>query len=1381
VKGPVRAAWLIALLCASASLDAHADFNARGRSKKPPAASGKASGKAPSTPQSGVEKAKANGGAATPNKASESAAARSSAALMARYTALALQQPGSAFPVERLAQLYRERDGHLDNLVAEFSTRANGTDSESWNATLVLAAVLEQASKPEQALSLYEAAAQKRPTSPVPRLALARLLTARGDAPAARAALEAALPLLKESADIEQTKRSLRGLCLDVQDFAAAERYHKELIALAQGSFFVRAELGQELTSRGLDQLAEAEFRKLVEHAQGDNRASASALRELATVLGKQRKYAEALAALKRGLRLAPDSGLRRELLMLSAQLHRASGRSAELVAELEQSQSGDFEKLRLLAELYEESGQLDKALQNYSAALKRQPRDINTHLKVIQLLQLQGQLDRAIQESEKLVRTVPDNPDFTFHLAEALIQRGERPRALQKLSELERRSLADPDLTQSLVDFYEKIREDARALALLERAATGAPADTRGWIELGRRYYKAGDKERAERTWKRLLQAGQNKATTWQALGEVYSEHDMNEAALDAFRHAMRLAPNNPQYRKAYALALERSASTRSKMPRNRQYEEAQKIWETLLTEQTAPSHPLAREARQHIVTLWSLAGELSVRLQKLEQRVRANPNDLAAAQLLAEGQLRARRYADAERTLRDLRKRVPGDSSVHLALERVLVTQRKLPEAIAVVEDLVRIDPLRAREYYQRLSAYATELYQDDRAFTYAARVVELAPDDAESHRKLAEIHRRRQDSAKAIESLRIAIRKNDRLFPAYIELADLLINSNELTEADTLLRHVMRLSPDDEVVARASRTCIQINLGRGTLEGLENDLLPLSVSNPSRPVFRRMLLEVYRAIALSLPANDDPRYREALAKIERLGRRAVGPLLDALADDDESQQRAAIDLLTRIQNKHATPALLTYATSSTGDPNRRARAMLAIGSVNDPQTLPKLEAFLLSDGAAPLEEGDPVATSAVWAIAKQQSRDSSRLLQRILTSPIAQASGPIKALCALGLGAARDSTSMATLWRVTLDENELQLVRVAALQALADLGSTTHAEGAIGLTDLSDPTVRAVALLALARMAAPSVERLIARDLFSPNTEIERAAWAAAVVLTTKQYDPARALFSAPQDQVDVRTMLQATIPTGHTPDDGVRTLERMSSAIHKAAQEAVAGPAERALQVVQRLSSDSIVTSLEHASPALRERGQQIIEGLKQSLVPQIATLVQHPVRRVQLAALAFLVDREEPAARAAMLAALNGTDQQLSQATLQAVARSPSALDDPKVAESMAHLLKEPAPWPLRVKAAETLAVVGQTTGARAATQGSAARTLLAALENAAQHDSYALVRQSALQALKAIGGPAARSILSRAATSDPEGKVRAVARDLLGDGSVNSP
>ena len=45
---------------------------------------------------------------------------------------------------------------------------------------------------------------------------------------------------------------------------------------------------------------------------------------------------------------------------------------------------------------------------------------------------------------------------------------------------------------------------------------------------------------------------------------------------------------------------------------------------------------------------------------------------------------------------------------------------------------------------------------------------------------------------------------------------------------------------------VVARAARMSMQINLGKGTLESLERELLPVAVGNPQKPIYRRLLIE-------------------------------------------------------------------------------------------------------------------------------------------------------------------------------------------------------------------------------------------------------------------------------------------------------------------------------------------------------------------------------------------------------------------------------------------------------------------------------------------------------------------------------------------------------
>ena len=66
---------------------------------------------------------------------------------IARFTPIALAQPSQPFPVQRLAQAYRERDGNLKKLIEDFEKRAAAGGAESWAAKVVLAGVSRRVSK----------------------------------------------------------------------------------------------------------------------------------------------------------------------------------------------------------------------------------------------------------------------------------------------------------------------------------------------------------------------------------------------------------------------------------------------------------------------------------------------------------------------------------------------------------------------------------------------------------------------------------------------------------------------------------------------------------------------------------------------------------------------------------------------------------------------------------------------------------------------------------------------------------------------------------------------------------------------------------------------------------------------------------------------------------------------------------------------------------------------------------------------------------------------------------------------------------------------------------------------------------------------------------
>ena len=235
-----------------------------------------------------------------------SRAARRRRVLIERYTRVVLSQPGASFPLQRLAQLYRERDGNIAKLVTDFETRAAQPGADQYAATVSPRGPLQdrrtrrrrhqdlraghrpQGDRPDGAPGA-------RPPLPGPRRSRRRARALREGAAAADGAG-------RQGADAPHASWRL---ALDQKDWAAAKAAHKQLVTLEPTSLFVKAELGRELYNRGEYERAEAELKDVVAAATGDNRALAPALKELGRAQAKAHENAEALATLKRALATA--------------------------------------------------------------------------------------------------------------------------------------------------------------------------------------------------------------------------------------------------------------------------------------------------------------------------------------------------------------------------------------------------------------------------------------------------------------------------------------------------------------------------------------------------------------------------------------------------------------------------------------------------------------------------------------------------------------------------------------------------------------------------------------------------------------------------------------------------------------------------------------------------------------------------------------------------------------------------------------------------------------------------------------------------------------------------------------------------------------------
>jgi tetratricopeptide (TPR) repeat protein/HEAT repeat protein len=1284
---------------------------------------------------------------------------------------LALSRPGEQFPLERLVELYRQRDGTLDKLVEELTARAEKAGPEHYAALIALAGAFRHDAEHDRAASTYERAIAEAPKNPTAILALGRLLLDRGDKAGAKARFEEARPYVQNDADEEQLLRSLMSLSLDLKDFDAARRHHEELVKRAKGSFFARAELARELFSRSEFERAEAEYKELSKAAAGDNRALAPALRGLGLTLTRQGKNKEALDVLKKALDAAGgQSGLRREVLDSMVEVHRASGGVASLIAVLEKERAEDFERLSLLAGLYEEVGRVDDALSTYRRALRKRD-DIATRQRVVALLEVSGKLDEAIREYQALIHASPHDSEFVFRLAEALIQRGERRAAIAEVEKLEARSAGDDDTLAGIVDFYERVEEQSRAMALLDRLSKTGQSDPRHIIDLGDRYYRQGDAKRAVEVWDRIKVVVRDRPKALLTLGEVLLEHDMSDKALELLRQAAELSPKETKYKRALALALERVTASASSSRRNEQHDEARRIWEKVL-EGAGTDKNAAREARQHIVTLWALddrLGRVDDRLNKyarpLEVRLAQKPPDLEAGRLLGEVYTRLRRPADAERALKVVVANAPGDQEAYLALERALVLERKLPDAIRALEHLTKVDPRRAREYFQRMAQYSAELYRDEDAIRYASKAVELSPDDAEGHRKLGDMFRRRQDVEHAMVEFRLAIAKNDRLFPVYFDLAELLITRGEVEEADRLLRRVVRAAPDDDLVGRAARLSMQVNLGRGSLESLERELLPVVLGNPARPLYRRLLVEVYDNLAFpyvhEAKSSDPARAGAARDALRRIGERAVKPLLDALGDERDSQQRTAIELLSHISNRGAGPALVAYATGKA-DGELRTRAMIAVGALRDPELLPRLSSVIAPAGSVRIDETDTVAIAAAWCVARMQNPRARPLLIKMLTSDAPS----VRALGSVGLGLLPNRADARALGAIVGSPENEPRVRAAAAFALGAIGGEQALDVLARQGDAQNTTLRAMAVLGLARLRAPAARRAVAAGLVSAEPALRDAAAAAAYVVSTGEYRLPPEPLPLPSGRVDTAAVVLGLRPSGYTPDERAKAIVDIAPDLAASALTAVHATPEGARAIADavlarggRPAFAPLSDELERASPGAQKAAEEALVHTSAALVEPFVALAKHPSADARARAVRFLSSRDEPKAKSALVAALHDADPTVLGAALDSFSADPDRLPIDAVTE----LAKESESWPVRARAAEALGALK-----KAPSEGRA----ISVLAGVTEKDSIAFVREAAVRALGAFG-PAGKEALARVAARDAEPRIRALAKNLL--------
>ena len=311
------------------------------------------------------------------------------------------------------------------------------------------------------------------------------------------------------------------------------------------------------------------------------------------------------------------------------------------------------------------------------------------------------------------------------------------------------------------------------------------------------------------------------------------------------------------------------------------RRWDLAVETWKKTIEVATQPTH--VAEARSRIIGLYKRQNRLRQVIREFRERFEQTPPDLEAGYFLAEAYSK---MSQPEEAVAVYRKIIQADGKVDkedidalTQLEKALTQRGENKEAIEILEQLAELRPLRAKEYYHRIAELSLKTYEDDKAVRFAKLALEKNPDDATAHARLGDVYAKMQRMEEALKEYRTAIDLDPRSFPNYFALAEILLDLGQREEAKELYRAVALKAFDDQMILVAARQAMALSRSYGELEFLEGELAPLVFRSPPKPVYRKVMLEMYGRMTVSMIAerNYGNIDKEEQERLKRVGTRA------------------------------------------------------------------------------------------------------------------------------------------------------------------------------------------------------------------------------------------------------------------------------------------------------------------------------------------------------------------------------------------------------------------------------------------------------------------------------------------------------------------------
>lgn len=522
---------------------------------------------------------------------------------------------------------------------------------------------------------------------------------------------------------------------------------------------------------------------------------------QIAGTLAEEGQTALALPRYEKLIQLTKDDYRKSVYRIQSAELKVKLNRSQEAIADLEKLLETlnptnwlHRETRRKIEEVFLRTDDQDGLSKYYLAVVAKHPDDIDAMVRLSRLLARQGRVPEAETWLNTALKKAPNRKDLRQAFIDQLVDDQRFSDALVQYELLDKSDPNNPDL---LRDWGKAILRD-----------TSIPQAERS--------------QRAEKIWRRLLDSKPNDPLIATQVADLFRHSEMPDAALELYKKAVTLAPDQPQYREYLGEYYHKLKRT----------DEALVTWRKITDGKQRNAANLARLAE-----VLASFGYLKEAIPEIQAACDLDSKNLELQVKAADLLTKAEQYTDALTALNRAQKLAENSDESELVLGAQLKVY-ELEDSLGwrttkLIDEATQTAPtapqwyLRARlheaqrqyrEASQSIDAALKLEPQSIPMLAAAARIFEQAGDlksAVDLNRRLAVTDRRgRSDYLKYIAQLETQLGRIDEALKAgqdliasapgntenYEFFANLCFRLGKTEDGLQMLRKAMRVSPND-----------------------------------------------------------------------------------------------------------------------------------------------------------------------------------------------------------------------------------------------------------------------------------------------------------------------------------------------------------------------------------------------------------------------------------------------------------------------------------------------------------------------------------------------------------------------------------------------------